>query len=634
MFSDELYVFFQYLGRKILSEVNLKNPLESVFYGYAADTINKYWVEYDKILSHYVDKAAIIGYAHYEILLNASKDRAKKFQATKAKNNPRQFLDNELATSDNNELFAPNPRVADGLERYKFMASEKTKSRVNNEISQILAEGYKEGWGPRHVAQKIQQRFTDLSSYESRRIAQTEINTTRNFVQYNQLVDDGIEYKIWHAAHDSRTRKSHLDVDEEIVPINEPFSNGLMYPGDKSGPVSEWVNCRCSHAAFIMPLGYQAPDFWPFTEADLVKVGSSLSQDYVSQIRERLSVLNGVVVSQAREQKIEKPDPAEPVITQQPKTETTAVTNLTKQEAERLQKAQKQRDQAKTNLSMLAADDPRRIKHEYRLKSAEKTIAKLEEIAANPEARVVTTETVLKKGAKSKSKPTLTEVRTYEEVADYFGWTLVEEETVRYGKTQSKRLMMKDEKYGTTFLGLEDYDFKEAKEVMKIYTEAHPFLKKAPDRIYLRPETELPGRAAGTYAYMGNTIDIASIRNLPDGYAYDVLHHEMVHAFDYEAYNVIGKSFSENSKQYKKIIRKEGYSTRYSNSTNRKKVVEDFAESGMLVLNKNNPKVRIQMPDGTWITAKEWCKQFPEKVEFFERLLETPEMKKIFSVRD
>lgn len=298
MFSDELHIFFQYLGRKILSEVDLKNPLESVFYGHATDTINKYWVEYDKILSHYVDKAAIIGNVHYEILLNASKDRAEHFQATKAKNNPRQFLDNELSTSDNNELFAPNPKVSSRLKRKKFEASEKTRARVDKEINNILGEAYREGWGPRYVGDKIRQRFTDLSTYEARRIAQTEINTTRNYVQYQRMQDDEMEYKIWHAAHDSRTRKSHLKVDEEIVPINERFSNGLMYPGDKDGPIEEWVNCRCSHAAYIMPLGYEAPDFFPFTESDLVKVGSSTSQDYVPGILERLGILDGVMVRQ------------------------------------------------------------------------------------------------------------------------------------------------------------------------------------------------------------------------------------------------------------------------------------------------------------------------------------------------
>ena len=314
-----MHLFFQYLGRKVINEVDLSKPLESVFYGYAKDTINKYWIEYDKILSHYVDEAAIIGNVHYDILLEASKDKAKHFKATKAKNNNRQFLDNELNVSENKELFAPNPKVSSRLKRYKFEASDKTMARVDKEINQILGEAYREGWGPRDVGQKIQQRFTDLSTYEARRIAQTEINTTRNYVQYQRMQDDEMEYKIWHAAHDSRTRKSHLDVDEEIVPINERFSNGLMYPGDKDGPIEEWVNCRCSHAAYIMPLGYEAPDFFPFTESDLVKVGSSLSKDYVSEIQERIRLIDGAMVRQEQENKVDKPPVVEPVVAPKPK---------------------------------------------------------------------------------------------------------------------------------------------------------------------------------------------------------------------------------------------------------------------------------------------------------------------------
>lgn len=319
-FADELHLFFQYLSRKVLSNIRTDEPLESLFYGYANDPINQYWTEYEKILSYYVDKAALIGNFHYDLLLEASKDHAKRFQSAKSKDKKRQFLDNRLNTTEAEELYAPNPRVAKKLEGYKFEASEKTKARVNNEINNILAEGYREGWGHRDVADKIQKRFTDLSTYESRRIAQTEINTTRNLVQFNRLTDDGMEYKIWHAAHDARTRKSHLEVDEEIVPIDQPFSNGLMYPGDKSGEVREWVNCRCSHAAYIMPLGYAAPDFWPFTESDLVKVGSGISQDYVSDIQERIRLIDGVMVRETQEEKVEKPVVVEPVeVTPKPK---------------------------------------------------------------------------------------------------------------------------------------------------------------------------------------------------------------------------------------------------------------------------------------------------------------------------
>ena len=294
-FSDELYLFFQYLGSRVLDEININQPLETVFYQNVNDTINKYWKEYDDILSYYVDRASVIGLTHYDILLEASKQQAESIKSK------RQFLDNKLEVEEEPELYMPNPKVSTKLERYKFEASEKTKSRVTNEINNILSEGYREGWGPRHVAEKIQDKFTNLKTYEARRIAQTEINTTRNFVQFQQLQEDGMEYKIWHSAHDSRTRKSHLDVDEEIVPIDQPFSNGLMYPGDKTGPIEEWINCRCSHAAYIIPLGYEAPNFFPFTESDLVKVGSSISQDYVPQIQEKLRLLEGAMIQQTRD---------------------------------------------------------------------------------------------------------------------------------------------------------------------------------------------------------------------------------------------------------------------------------------------------------------------------------------------
>ena len=313
-FTDELHLFFQFLGRKVLANVDLENPLEAIFYQQVQSVVNEYWKEYEDIFSHYVDEGAIIGDVFYDILLGESKDHAKQFNVTKSKNNKRQFLDNNIISSETKELWAPNTKVAEHLDKYKFEATEKVKARVTDEINNILGEAYREGWGHRDVAEKIQQRFTDLSTYESRRIAQTEINTTRNMVQYDRLQLDGMEYKIWHSAHDTRTRKSHLKVDEEIVPINERFSNDLMYPGDKSGDISEWVNCRCSHAAYIMPLGYEAPSFWPFTESDLVKVGSSLSKDYVSDIQERIRLIDGAMVREHEETTIEKPEPVTPPV--------------------------------------------------------------------------------------------------------------------------------------------------------------------------------------------------------------------------------------------------------------------------------------------------------------------------------
>lgn len=53
-------------------------------------------------------------------------------------------------------------------------------------------------------------------------------------------------HKVWIATPDERTRESHLELDGEEVEVDEPFSNGLMYPGDPNGDPEEVYNCRCT----------------------------------------------------------------------------------------------------------------------------------------------------------------------------------------------------------------------------------------------------------------------------------------------------------------------------------------------------------------------------------------------------
>lgn len=63
--------------------------------------------------------------------------------------------------------------------------------------------------------------------------------------------------KIWIAAHDSRTREAHLDLDGQQVPEDEAFESMLgpiEYPGDPDAPPEMVYNCRCS-------LGYKVVGF-------------------------------------------------------------------------------------------------------------------------------------------------------------------------------------------------------------------------------------------------------------------------------------------------------------------------------------------------------------------------------------
>ena len=200
--------------------------------------------------------------------------RELKQQALKAAK-PVQFLHDKDKPTD---LFGTIPYSEDYLERYTFTATEKTMSRVDSEINRILTDGYKEGWGVKDVRNRIMERYDQFSSWEANRIARTEMQTAHNMGMMHQYQEMGVEYKKWRSAHDSRVRghrktdrANHIIMDEEIAPLDEPFSNGLMYPGDKSGPIEEWINCRCSAVPYLMGPGEMAPvGRTNFRETDIV----------------------------------------------------------------------------------------------------------------------------------------------------------------------------------------------------------------------------------------------------------------------------------------------------------------------------------------------------------------------------
>jgi GntR family transcriptional repressor for pyruvate dehydrogenase complex len=70
---------------------------------------------------------------------------------------------------------------------------------------------------------------------------------------YHRLEEDGVILeKGWMATMDDRVRESHAELDGEYVGIDDPFSNGLMYPGDPDGDPEEVYNCRCTMVTRIV----------------------------------------------------------------------------------------------------------------------------------------------------------------------------------------------------------------------------------------------------------------------------------------------------------------------------------------------------------------------------------------------
>lgn len=63
----------------------------------------------------------------------------------------------------------------------------------------------------------------------------------------NEALEMGLDVrKKWIATFDNRTRNSHASMHEEVVDMDEEFSNGLMFPADPDGDPAEVYNCRCT----------------------------------------------------------------------------------------------------------------------------------------------------------------------------------------------------------------------------------------------------------------------------------------------------------------------------------------------------------------------------------------------------
>ena len=283
----ELGRFFRKLKKSVLKELNEYWSDYQLLQGQVnlmLSPIHEAHKEYYEIIRKYKLREYQLGKAEAKRLTKrANKDRVALKAATTL--GIQGFVD-----KDKNSLFGTIPKAEQDLLNRTFRTSQNTLNRVDNQLNQIISDGYREGKGINQVANDITQRFDQLADWEARRIARTEINTSHNQATRDQYKEDGVEYTQWIAANDDRTRDSHVDVDGEIIPIDGKYSNGLAFPGDTSGPIEEWINCRCSNAPFVVPYGFMAPSFSPFRESDLVPINTeSLGEPSQEQLEQNLT---------------------------------------------------------------------------------------------------------------------------------------------------------------------------------------------------------------------------------------------------------------------------------------------------------------------------------------------------------
>lgn len=120
------------------------------------------------------------------------------------------------------------------------------KSQFTKDVTSAILMGQH----PAKLAKTCLRHTVGLNQVSAIRNARTAITSAQNGGRmdgYKRLAEMGVQMqKEWIATLDERTRDSHRDMDGERVPYDKTFSNGLMFPGDPSGPGREVWNCRCT----------------------------------------------------------------------------------------------------------------------------------------------------------------------------------------------------------------------------------------------------------------------------------------------------------------------------------------------------------------------------------------------------
>lgn len=100
------------------------------------------------------------------------------------------------------------------------------------------------GRTPAEAGERMRQ-VADMNSNATARRVRTAVNGAENAGRMDAMLERGGS-KRWVTVEDERVRDSHAELHGMVVPVGEEFPNGLMFPGDPSGPPEEVYNCRCT----------------------------------------------------------------------------------------------------------------------------------------------------------------------------------------------------------------------------------------------------------------------------------------------------------------------------------------------------------------------------------------------------
>ncbi len=144
-------------------------------------------------------------------------------------------------------------------EAIKFMGTRQKEIQSINDttwdaLRKSLQEGLANGDTTLQLADRVKAVYQDATDLRAETIAVTETNIALNSGRFIGMAQAGVELKRWRTSNLANVRPSHKLAEAASangIPIDQPFSNGLMYPGDPEGDASEVINCRCYMAAVV-----------------------------------------------------------------------------------------------------------------------------------------------------------------------------------------------------------------------------------------------------------------------------------------------------------------------------------------------------------------------------------------------
>ena len=144
-----------------------------------------------------------------------------------------------------------NPEVVKWIDKKLFDYWKDIDATTKDTLRDQLKEAVLSGEGIPDVEKRIESVFDMARGYRTERIARTEVISASNEGNFAAYLQSGVvENKKWISSRDADVRPSH-QIDGEEVGLDEPFSNGLMYPGDPAGGPEEICNCRCTMSGVV-----------------------------------------------------------------------------------------------------------------------------------------------------------------------------------------------------------------------------------------------------------------------------------------------------------------------------------------------------------------------------------------------